>query len=193
LFNEAHKILIQQETEQNLLIDPLTGNYPYLQTYEGFYVANPPTVLELEFWRIHAILIDNDTELEGDNWRTEAFSINGMDYLRVLNTKAYDAVYNTPAAVVFNGVSPGTTTDVFRVLGYFKAREIVSDSIEHMMIGTTDMELLVPATIKLIEGLDHGNYEEARQQIIRDLKPQMRYEMNHGATGQSNYCTKRAY
>ena len=189
LFNEAHKMLLYDEAEQNVVYDPATGDLPFIITQAGVYRYNCP----LDCWLPKAMLIDLDETPNAPPWRYEDYEIGGMAYRRVLNIRTRESRRNTLATVQFAGVDPGATTSLYRLLYYLIPVEILSDAIQHQMPGTTDMELLVPATIKLIEGIDHGDLIEAREYIMQEMKPQLQHAMDRGEQGLSNFRVKRAF
>ncbi|GAG19887.1 unnamed protein product, partial [marine sediment metagenome] len=121
LLNEAQKILLEQEAEQNLLFNPLTGDLPFLETTAGLFVYNIPAVGGvLPYWLIKAIVVDEGATLSGEHWHFEDFYFANQLYHKVLNTRALTegSSPNLLASIAFIKEDPGTTTDVFRIAGY---------------------------------------------------------------------------
>lgn len=189
LLNEAHKLLLYNETEQRIVIDPTTGNIPFIITVDTVYQYNLPATCSI----LKAVLIDEDETRDEWPWRYEDFSIKGQRFYRVLNITSREKTFSNNANFTFLGVNPGATTSKFRTLYYQAPTEILSDSIQHDMPGNTDTEFLMPATIKLIEGIDHGNFIEAREYITKVLKPQFMAVSDRGEQGVPLFCRKRPF
>lgn len=189
LFNEAHRLLLYDERDQRIVIDPATGNIPFITTVDLTYQYFLPDNCSI----LKAVLIDEDEIRDESPWSYEDFHIKGQRFYRVLNITSREKTLMINANFTFLGVNPGDTTDKFRTLYYEYPVEITSDSIQHEMPGTSDMDFLVPATIKLIEGIDHGNFIEAREYIRKILKPQFQATLDRGDQGTPKYCRKRAF
>jgi len=197
ILNEAHKILLQQEAEQNLLFDPTTGDLPFLTTRAGQYVYNLPALGGvLPYWLVKAVVVDTDSILSGQNWHFEDFYFSSHKYYRVLNVKTLieGSSPNVLASVAFIKEDPGNTTNVFRIAAYRQPAAILSDSIQHEMPGSTDMEFLYPAAIMLIRSInDDKKMEESRAYIEKFLKPKVFQALDRGDQGNSDFVIKRPF
>jgi hypothetical protein len=189
LLNEAHKLLLYDEREQRIVVDPTTGNIPFIATVDAVYRYSLPATCSI----LKAVLIDSDETLEDSPWSYEDFKIKGQSFYRVLNITSREKTLSDDANFTFLGVNPGDTTEKFRVLYYEYPVEITSDSIQHEMPGVSDMDFLIPATIKLIEGIDHGNFIEAREYISKVIRPQFQAILDRGDQGVPLFCRKRAF
>ena len=197
LLNQAHKILLQQECEQNLLFDPFTGDFPFLTTVAAQYVYNVPALVGvLPYWLIKAVLVDPTNAPTGEHWQFEDYYFGENQYYRIKNMRTLEAGASPllVASVAFLKEDPGDTTDVFRIAGYREPVEILSDNIQHEMPGTTDMEFLYPATVMLIRSInDDKKMEKARFYIETVLKPKIIQSLDRGEQGNSDFATKRAF
>ena len=190
LLNEAHRILLTGERKQFLVFDAATGNLPFLATTAGTFQYTLPDTI----WLVKAIVQDRDEQTQQDPWRYEDLEVARNRYYRILNVDSRQSVFNISAAtVMFLGVDPGTHAQLYRYYAYRWPVNITSDTVQHEMPGTTDMDFLVPATIKLIEGIDHGNMIEAREYINKELKPNIGTSLDKGEHGIPNYVTKRNF
>lgn len=196
ILNEAHKILMSVEREQNLIYDETTGDFPYFATTSAVYRYDCPSTV----WRVHSVLVDRSNYLDygallnNRQWRYEELNISGVDYLRIRNIRTQDARRSTVANITFIGMDPGTTTATYRRAAYKKPVEITSDAIQHEIPEPFDMEYLMPAVMKIIDEInDHGKMNDSRLYIERELKPKMWQEIDGGEQGCAGYCIKRAY
>ncbi len=197
LFNQAHKILLQQENEQNLLFDPLTGDFPFLTTRAGQYIYNIPALYDtLPYWLIRAVLVDPVNAPSGEYWQFEDYYFGKNLYYRIKNMRTLEAG-SSPlllASVAFLKEDPGDTTNVFRIAGYRQPVDILSDTIQHEMPGSTDIEYLYPATVMLIRSInDDKKMEESRKYIEMVLKPKVMQALDRGEQGNSDFVIKRAF
>lgn len=53
ILNEVHRILFQQETEQTLKFDSVTGDFPFIPTIAGVYKYELPS----DVWRVSEVLL----------------------------------------------------------------------------------------------------------------------------------------
>ena len=195
LLSEAHKMLLQTENDQNIIFDDTTGNLPYITTTSGVYRYNAAS----DVWRIKHILVDAQREtdyefLADSDWNYEEITIAGLSYLRVLNIRTSDWRRTGVAWFQFMGVDPGDTTEYFRQLAFRRITDITSDTVQHQMPGTTDVEFLMPATIKLIEAInDHGKFNETREYIMGVLAPQISLDLQGGEQGINQFIAKRPF
>ena len=197
LLNQAHKILLQQECEQNLLFDPFTGDFPFLTTRAGQYIYNVPALVGvLNYWLIRAVLVDPTNAPSGEYWQYEDYYFGKNRYYRIKNMRTLESGSSplVAASVAFLKEDPGTTTDVFRIAGYREPVAILSDNIQHEMPGTTDMEYLYPATVMLIRSInDDKKMEESRAYIQKVMKPKIVQSLDRGEQGTSDFVIKRAF
>ncbi len=189
MFNQAHRLLLYDENEGNVVFDPTTGDLPVLDTQDGVFQYDCPA----NCWLLKYLVIDRDQILDDINFRYEDLVLKSMEYYRILNIDARQSRLDQLATLMFVGVNPGTTHGVFKQMYYRTPTEILSDNIQHEMPGTTDEDFLIPATIKLIEGIDHGNIIEARQYIEMELKPQFQLRADQGEHGVPKFCIKRPF
>jgi len=189
LLNEAHKLLLYNEIEQRIVIDASTGDFPFLTTSDGVYQYNLPSDCSI----LKAVLIDADEALGDYPWSYEDFRTKGRQYYRILNITSREATIGVDGTITFIGVDPGDTDEKYRLLYYESPIAITSDTIQHQMPGTTDIEYLMPATIKLIEGIDHGNIIEAYEYIMKILKPKFQLSLDRGDQGTPTFCRKRVF
>lgn len=205
LLNEAHRLLLQGETEQNIIYDPDTGDLPFLETQNNVYRYNLPST----YWQVGGVLVDASVystlymdygypywggTYASNQLRFEEMQIGGIFYWRVVNVRSRGARNNHVPWVQFNKINPGETTEAFRIYGWQEPLQILSDSIQHEMPGTTDVEYLMPATMRLIDAInDHQKMEKSREYIVEVLKPKVSNEMGRGEQGVPVSCTKRAF
>lgn len=197
LLNEAHRMLLTARREQNILYDSTTGDLPYFATTDGVYIYDLHSAVNEAI----AVVIDSPASLgydqvidENSSWVYEEYYLGSKLYYRIKNIRSWPATTTQAAKIMFIGVNPGTTTSCYRGVGYKKPTNITSDSIQHEMPGTTDIDYLLPATMKLIDAIDdHKKMEQAREYIELVLKPRMWKELDYGEQGQSSFCIKRRY
>lgn len=195
LLNEAHKLLLYGRREQNVVYDETTGDLPFLTTQDNVFSYN----LGSNIWEADGVYVDRtenfDYELSilDEPWYYEEVTLSGKLYYRLRNIRTYASTQSSVARVLFTN-NPGATTDIYKLLQYKKPKEITSSNIQHDMPGTTDVDYLIPATMKLIDSInDHEKSDAAREYILGILKPRMWLELDKGEQGQSLYCTKRAF
>jgi len=189
MFNEAHRLLLYNEDENNIVYDPAIGDLPFLETQNNIFAYEAPA----DCWLVKGVLVDRDQSFDSEDIRREDIIIAGIEYYRVLNVKTMQSKQGQLARLMFVSFNPGDTEEIFKLLYYRMPIQILSDNIQHEMPGTTDEDYLIPATVKLMEGIGHGNIIEARQYITRELKPQFQIEADRGEQGVSKFCVKRAF
>jgi len=186
LLNEAHKMLLYDEIEQRLVLED--GDFPFLVTTDSVYQYNLPVACSV----LTAVVVDAEETIDSD-FHIEDYRNNGKHYYRILDVNSREATNDDAAILNFIGVNPGDTTELYRLVYYEAPINIASDVIQHQMPGSCDMEFLMPATIKLIEGIDHGNIIEARQYIYEVIKPQFKARMSRSDQGVPTFCRKRRF
>ena len=198
LYNQAHRILNTAEKEQNLLYDTSTGNFPYVTTTTGTvqYLC-PDTV-----WLVKHIVIDINSflpETYAQRWRKELLDFNGMEYYRILNVRSTPARVSgnnvvTPATFMFNGVNPGNSALLFRRICYKLPIEITSQRIQHECPSPGAEQILIQATMSLIDAVnDHKKQLAVSNYIEKVLKPKYWAELESGEQGISDFCVKRKF
>jgi hypothetical protein len=201
LLNEAQKLLLFNECEQNIIYDSTTGDLPYLETTDSTYRYTISTAGGDNVWLIGAVVIDaltiNGLDYGGlaynRSWKADETRIAGNDYYRLRNIRSRPWSESADAQLTFS-LNPGNTTAVYRLLAYRRCTEITSDAVSHEMPGSSDVDYLMPATMKLIEAIDdHGKMIEARRYIRSELKPQMWQELARGEQGRPQFATRRPY
>jgi hypothetical protein len=197
LFDEAHTILLGRRTEDNLIYDDATGDFPYFTTTDGTFRYTAPD----DVWLIDSILVDSHISLGYDltydaevDWLLENKWVGGKQYQRVLNVRTQPATYSENAsALFFGGLNPGPTSEIFRRMAYARPRRITSDQVQHQMpLGTEDY--LLQATAKLITSIDdHEKMESTRMYIEGTLKPLVLRRLEMGDQGVPRFNRKRAF
>jgi hypothetical protein len=197
LLNEAHRILLTAQKEQNILLDTTTGELPFFTTVDGTYNYSAPT----NVWLIGGVVVDDPDDLPDTpnvnylrEWKTHEEVISGIQYYMISNVRTQAARRGVAASLTFMGMNPGDSTALYRRFAYRLPTEITSDAVQHEMPGCTDMDYLMPATMKLIDAIDdHAKMEQARQYIEQSLKPKMWTELDEGEQGLDGYCVKRYF
>lgn len=197
LFNEAHKILLTAEREQNILFDATTGELPLFTTVKNTYNYAAPN----NVWQIAGVVVDDPGNLPEipnvsyrRSWKTSEVTISGIIYYQLTNIRTQPSKRGTAANLTFVGMNPGSYSDLYRRWAYRLPVEITSDSVQHEMPGSADMEYLMPATMKLIDAIDdHEKMEKARLYIEQVLKPKMWTELDGGEQGLDGCCIKRKF
>lgn len=201
LLNEAQKLLLFNECEQTMIFDGSTGDLPYLATTSGTFRYTIATAGGENVWLVGAVVVDalsvNGLDYGGivsqRSWKLEDMPIAGNEYYRLRNIRSIPWNESASANLTFT-INPGTSTALYRVLAYKRCSELTSDAVSHEMPGATDIDYLMPATMKLIEAIDdHGNMVEARRYIRQELRPQMWGELARGEQGRPQFAKRRPY
>jgi hypothetical protein len=200
LYNQAHRILNTSERDQNLLYDSSTGDFPYITTQSNVFQYSCPT----NVWMIKHIVVDFETILENDatsqrSWKTEEVQIGGISYRRVLNVKSSLARTTgsgnvVPAIFTFIGLNPGSTTSTFRRVAYKLPVEITSQRIQHECPSPEAEQILMQATMSLIDAInDHKKQLAVTKYIEEYLKPRYYMELDKGEQATPDFCVKRPF
>jgi len=187
--NTAQNILLMNESDQNLIIDEDTGTLPVIATTATERTYNMPTTV----WRVSKVLIaidEGDTPQWDYGFRSQykssfknSFSIGGRIFAKVPYIRQWDYVNSdTPAKVTFTR-DPGTTTSYYFRESYGMPTQITAETIQPSIGMPFDSEILLPATAKLIEGVQSGNYIEAYQMVSGPFKKAALTRMNGGDQG----------
>lgn len=196
LLNEAHRILLTAQKEQNILFDA-TGELPFFTTVQNTYNYSAPS----NVWMISGVVIDDPDNLPDlpnvssrRAWKTDDVVISGITYYSISNIRTFPSRRGVAASLSFVGMNPGSYDSLYRRWAYKLPTEITSDRIQHEMPGATDIDYLMPATMKLIDSIDdHSKMENARLYIEKELKPKMWAELDEGEQGLDGYCVKRKF
>jgi len=191
----AQKALCMVPAEQLLLFDDSTGELPALPTTAGLYAYfTAPEVSFVDEVLLEAQSLNSGGIQDYGNLayrKPEYRSISGVTYVRVPYIRTWPATDSTNAKILFTR-DPGTST-LYKLRSYRRPATLDSDSIELTIPPPYDELYLLPATGKLIEGVNHGNYIEARASLIREFKPLMWEAFNLGEQGQDNEPEDRGF
>jgi hypothetical protein len=202
LLSEAHRLLLSAEREQNVLLGT-GGELPFFTTQNNVHLYNAPATV----WKIEAVVVDDPASLPDTpndvtstsgvtlrEWRYHEVEFAGITYYTLDNVRTFPWNRSQVARVEFMGMNPSATTSLYRRWAYRRPTEITSDRIQHEMPGTTDIDYLMPATMKLMDAIDdHQKMEQARLYIERELKPKVWGELDSGEQGLSGYCERRLW
>jgi len=89
----------------------------------------------------------------------------GVTYVMFPYAKTTARTNSAVPQVAFS-VDPGTTTKTYFLFGYRRAMPLTSTAIPLTIMPPWDEEFLLPAASALIEGVNHGNYIDARKNVI---------------------------
>jgi hypothetical protein len=189
--NVAQKILCNVESDQLLIFDESTGKLPTITTVDGTYTYDLPDTVSF----ISSVVVEvgdlqpnSVTFFQQDygrinrlsNMKYDTIEISGVSYYEIPYVRSYPATEDNAAKVIFTH-NPGSTTDVYRYSGYPKPAELVSDTIPLTIPPPQDVLLLLPATAKLIEAVENGNYLEAYNALKNEFREEIQKEYNKGA------------
>jgi hypothetical protein len=200
--NTAHRMLRQCEAEQMVYIDETTGKLPYLTTTAGVFAYTLPD----NCWKLSAVFVEQGVSSQlldpygstdygfrvSTAGKVEWHTFSDIIYRRVLLVRSWPCTELANARLVFMG-DPGDSTAVYNLRYFKRATDIVSDSIQIDIEPPHDEMILLPATCKLIEGIQHGNYLEARKEILTVWKPLYWKEMNSSEQGFDMNTDDRGY
>jgi len=190
--NTANAILMAMECERNLLLGD-DGLLPAVNTTAGTYTYTMPS----NVWRVSeiCILIDNYTLNNISDYGQEfvrptrstfpnTVSIGGRlygcyPYARTIR----DYLSSSSLAQIRFTRDSDTTTDYFRRRSYKRPTDITSTGIQSDFAPPLDMEILLPAAAKLIEGVQSGNYMEAYAYVSGEFKRDFWKQQNSGEPG----------
>jgi hypothetical protein len=209
--NGTRGLLYQLDTAQKLLMCAphnqnvycTGGVLPALATTTGTFDYNLPSncyLLKYVLIRVNTIGSTGVTSIAGmdygwnrvNSMPPEYISFGGVEYVHIPYIRSWQSGDTATARLMFT-VDPGTTTDYYRLMYYKKPADLTSDSIPIEIPPPWDMTYLLPAVIKLIEGVDHGNVIESRASIIRDLQPALWRELDKGEQGEEIFPVSRGF
>jgi len=192
--NAAHEILMSVDCQQNIVFDTSIGKLPPLNTTAGtFFYQFPDTIR-----RVDSIVVESSqvgpnlfdygmsvfsTSLLGRTAYKNSLVVGGIQYTKIPYIKSKDRINSsTPANVMF-AKDPLDKTDFYRYFSYKVPTQILSENIQVDIPTPLDFDILLPATAKLIEGVQNGNYDEARRIIRMELRPLLLRELDAGDQG----------
>jgi len=180
----AQKALCMVAAEQLLIFDETTGKLPLLTTVSGTFAYYVDPAVSF----VDGVLFENEAQSFLSDYGREIvvpeyLSIAGIQYIRIPFVRTWPATDSANAKILFTK-NPGDTTDRYFLRTYRRPATLDSDSIPLLIPPPYDELYLLPATAKLVEGANHGNYIEARTAIIREFKPLMWQAFNEGEQGQ---------
>lgn len=191
-YNSAHSLLMAMECEQNVIFDDTTGLLPAVNTTAGTFAYLMPS----NVWKIDAVLIPLDdgqvhlmTDYGQANTRMlrtsyqNAVSIGGRLYARWPYARSQPYANASTLAKILFTKDPETTIDYYFRKSYKRPTEILSETIQGDIPEPLDTEFLLPATAKLIEGVQSGNYLEAYQWVSGEFKKEFWKRRNSGDQG----------
>jgi hypothetical protein len=109
--------------------------------------------------------------------------IGGVTYVRIPNVRTKDFVNTSlPARVLFTR-DPETQSDYYYRQSYRRPTQILSEDIQSDIPPPYDDDTLIPATALLIEGVQNGNYTDAREYIRNVLKKNLWKQIDGGDQG----------
>ena len=190
--NIVHRILCTVPADQLMIIDESTGLLPSLNTIANIFSYELPS--NVNFVSMVLIEVGDNSFIinlrQQDYGRTtrssqrpfEEVEVSGVRYLRIPYVRSYPVTENSVAKIVFTE-DPGTVNDIYRYQAYRMPNDIVSDTIELSIHPPYDMLYLLPATAKMLEAVQNGNYVEAYASITEEFVPKMHNAFNIGAFG----------
>ena len=196
--DQANRRLFQVEATQNVILDSVTGKLPFLATTDGVHVYDWPQ----NAWGIGNVLVRSSKMQYSESGRVNmqyAFgncgAILNEDLIRFgghlywpvkdLQTRASPSEA-VPCQIIFQS-NPGTTTDVYHVLSYQRANELLSENIQHNIPEPYDMAALVPTAKALLDAALNGTTVDAHQAIEKVFIPMVQKFLNSGAQGSKDF------
>lgn len=204
IVRDVCNILCKCEQARFMMIDPATGR-PYLLTTANNTFG--PYQGPVGSWRVSNILLkepaynyisapDYGITLGEEPYAntTEPITINGNWYYPYPFCKFDDALDGARPIGYFSR-NPGTSTTRFYMQAYHAPTPVTSSAVPLPIPDSYGCHRLYvfPACLKLIEGIDHGNVEDAVAYIEGTIKPLMWKVLNKGAQGKRNRVTPRPY
>lgn len=201
LLSEAQEILLTNESDQSTAVDEATGDLPCLATVANTFAYTLPSTI----WRCGGICIAtpilNDygvywlTNYGFDNnlqYPIQYFYFAGRKYLRFQQVRQFDKTPASNTKVVFT-IDPGTADTLFHYIGYKLPTPILSETIQPSIPERFHMSHLIPATLKLIEGMQTGEIIACREYIEQKLKPDFWSQQCKGEQGYSGHTARRGF
>jgi len=204
VIDQVHRILKQNESSQNQVLDETGGELPVIITTGTKRTYELPD----NVWRVGNIVIriplnDNFTIpiLNEDfgfvnrrflDFPQQEVAWGGRRYFLWNLAVSRERDRTGPAKVTFT-VDPGDTTDFYRFIGWEKAKEISSTSVELDISEKYHQSHVIPACMKLIEGYQNGNYIEGSRYVEDTIKKDYQSEQNRGAQGSNSKTRRREF
>lgn len=202
----AHQILCNVETDERVIMDTSAGGLPGITTVDGTYEYTMPSnvgyvsKVGVESSLTSTVSGTALSTLTGLDYGTrrgtytpiEYFKFGGIEYIRIPYIRTYQAGETAYAKVLFT-VNPGDTTSLYKYVAFKKPVSLTSDSIQHEIVPPFDDLYLLPATVKLLEGIEHGNYMEARAVIVNQIVPAYAKAMRVGEQGMDEIPPDRGF
>jgi len=200
LINEAQNILMQTESEQTLVRDTATGNFPSFETESGVFEYEMPA----NIWRVSQVLLDVQNTLPLNIPPNSEYGITptmipptqrvmyaGREYVRVLYINTRDRTMQEPCRVRFS-TDPTAQASVYLYRGYELPTQITSAGIDPSLPDSNGLHMrtLLPAAAKLIEAFQNNTWDEALDYINKELRPIVRKEMNSGEQSLEHSTTR---
>lgn len=203
--NSAHEILMSVESSRTMIFDEANGTLPALDTTDGVFAYTMPA----NVWRVGAILVKvgalydypmaplydyGFNHLTGRAEYKNSLVIAGYQYSKVPFVKTWDRQNASNLARLMWSRNPETKTGYYFMLSYKVPTQITSETIQPDIGTPWDFDLLLPAAAKLIEGVQNGNYDEARRIVRMELRPLLWKELDAGEQGDlDNECVDRGF
>jgi hypothetical protein len=185
---------MSMEAQQTTIFDTTTGKLPPLNTTAGTFLY---TMLD-NVWRVSSILVEIDPlygypfasqydygmdRLSGRSSYKNSLVIGGIQYSKVPFIRTKDRINPTTPATIMFTKDPETKTDFYQRLSYKTPVQILSESIQPEISSPLDVQVLLPAASKLIEGAQKFNIFDAYLYIEKELKPKLWKELDSGDQG----------
>lgn len=201
ILNEVHLRCVEQDLDQFLYIDPLTGMPPYLITHTGVHVYDAPEncrktakiavhasagLLDTGEYRYYS-RHDWENFLEGD-----MFKWCGREFYKVAAVTQVDALEGAEIAakIIFGSRhNPGETTHKYHHFYWIKANQLL-DLDDQMQLPDSLHFMIRRAVSAYMSTEDYGESntdEQAIQKILKDV----RYLLSSGASGRPTTVAMR--
>ncbi len=200
ILNRVHKALLSQEMSQRISYRT-DGSLPYFATSDSTYnytLNQATTGLSEDIWRVSNVLIKAPfssqllASISAEYNTTPAlrqpvqpFEWNGIEFFRFYQVHVNDALINGYPTLKFT-MNPGATTKEFYIMAYKKATEILAETTETEIPEHLHDEILIPATLKLLEAEQNGNWIEYNQMMVNEFKPALQSSLNDAEQGEFN-------
>jgi len=173
--DQAYNILMTQESHQTLVCDENTGEMPTLVTAPGQRVYTLPN----DIWRVGGVMTRNST----GGFKGKEVRISGEFFWQIDGVRTRDRVNHGRGATVIFAFDPGE--QIFTLRAWRWPVSLTSTRIHHHVPSPNDILYLLPAAAALIDGVQNGTALEAREHILKVIKPRFWAAMNKGE--QSEY------
>jgi hypothetical protein len=199
--DEACTMLTQTERASSFYLDSTTGDFPYFPTTDGTYVYSVNTTT-FPVWKIAYILTDitNVTPTGSTSYFVSLYNLplniaSDIQEVQLLNrrylqvpVKCTEEKGSTAPTVTFL-FNPGTETTRFRLCGHKLEAAITSETVQVPIPQRLISTCLIPAAMKLIDGVFNGRYEENVLYIENVIKPKVLWALNKDDSNLLNCLT----